>query len=619
MKGFFTITLLLFISNIVFSQSIEEIKADKKNYIWGEGYGITLNQADKQALSSLISQISTSVESSSKLSMDEVITGGSSNASEKFKSVINTYSEATLKNTERIVITNEPEAQVFRYIKRSEISKVFEDRKNKVLSWVENAENSIENNKVADALRYYYWSLVLLKSHPDASSIVYYDTNGKKQILITWLPYTINEILSDIDFKVINVEKNDTYNIFNLYITYNGNPVDNFDFSYFDGSNWSNIYSANNGLGSVELYGISKDASKIRVKAEYLFENETKMDNELFTVFSKIKHVPFRKSYYNIKTSVTTDKELPVNSSKIAALDKVYKIIGSDVKIKSDVADVALTEVKDDKTYKESMNKVIAAVKTKNYNSVKSIFTNEGYNEFNALIKYGNARVIGNTDMKFISYKEKVICRSIPMNFKFKTNNKQFIENVVFQFDKTGKIEDVNFALSKVALDNIVTKTKWSEHDRMLIVSFLERYKTAYALKNIDYIESIYADDALIITGTVIKIRPTEANRYKDNKIIKYNKVTKTKYIRNLKFQFANKEFINLKFEESRIRKGGKGGNVYGIQIKQSYVSSNYGDVGYLFLMIDLNDTSKPKIEVRTWQPEAKLTTKSELYNLSSF
>lgn len=34
------------------------------------------------------------------------------------------------------------------------------------------------------------------------------------------------------------------------------------------------------------------------------------------------------------------------------------------------------------------------------------------------------------------------------------------------------------------------------------------------------------------------------------------------------------------------------------------YYSSTYGDKGYLFLMVDINDPENPIIKVRTWQPE---------------
>ena len=52
------------------------------------------------------------------------------------------------------------------------------------------------------------------------------------------------------------------------------------------------------------------------------------------------------------------------------------------------------------------------------------------------------------------------------------------------------------------------------------------------------------------------------------------------------------------------VKKYGKGMESYAIQIKQDYYSSNYGDSGYLFLYVDMNDPDNPVIKVRTWQPK---------------
>ena len=76
------------------------------------------------------------------------------------------------------------------------------------------------------------------------------------------------------------------------------------------------------------------------------------------------------------------------------------------------------------------------------------------------------------------------------------------------------------------------------------------------------------------------------------------------KSLRQLKRSFDSKEYINLRFANNDVRKMGKGGELYAIQISQEYYSSNYGDKGFLFLMIDINDPEKPIIKVRTWQPE---------------
>ena len=71
-----------------------------------------------------------------------------------------------------------------------------------------------------------------------------------------------------------------------------------------------------------------------------------------------------------------------------------------------------------------------------------------------------------------------------------------------------------------------------------------------------------------------------------------------------LKKSFASKEYINLRFNSTKVRKAFNGGELYGIQIEQDYYSSNYGDHGYLFLEINLNNPDKPLILVRTWQPQ---------------
>ena len=64
------------------------------------------------------------------------------------------------------------------------------------------------------------------------------------------------------------------------------------------------------------------------------------------------------------------------------------------------------------------------------------------------------------------------------------------------------------------------------------------------------------------------------------------------------------------------MTKSGKG-NLYGIQIKQNYYSSNYGDVGYLYLQVEFPDADTPVIYVRTWQPEKNAD--GSIYGMTDF
>ena len=57
--------------------------------------------------------------------------------------------------------------------------------------------------------------------------------------------------------------------------------------------------------------------------------------------------------------------------------------------------------------------------------------------------------------------------------------------------------------------------------------------------------------------------------------------------------RFANNDVVKAKDEEE-----------YGIQIKQDYYSTTYGDQGYLYIQVNLDDRKQPIIKVRTWQPE---------------
>ncbi|HQL71030.1 MAG TPA: hypothetical protein PLA77_09375, partial [Bacteroidales bacterium] len=281
MKAVFTLFLLIAGFSYLSAQSIESIKADRQNYIWGEGRGTTLKKADNEALAMLINQISTEVESNFTMLRNEQQQNGESVYSETVHSVVNTYSNASLKNTERIVVSNEPDAQVFRYIKRSEISKIFEARKQKILGFVSNGQMALNNLMIADALRYYYWALTLLRSHPDGNNISITAADGTQQLLATWLPFQIQNIMSSIESKVFRIEKLEGYTQVQLAISYLGKPVRNFDYSYWDGQNWSNIVSAKDGLGFADLPKATGDIAEVQLKAEYLFEGEAAVDNEL--------------------------------------------------------------------------------------------------------------------------------------------------------------------------------------------------------------------------------------------------------------------------------------------------------------------------------------------------
>ncbi len=146
---------------------------------------------------------------------------------------------------------------------------------------------------------------------------------------------------------------------------------------------------------------------------------------------------------------------------------------------------------------------------------------------------------------------------------------------------------------------------KYSETTKLALINFMENYKTAFAMKRLDYINSIFADDAVIIVGRVLhKTNMVDLGQKRINDEIEYARFSKGEYLARLARQFESKEWINLKFSNTKFRKSAQG-EIYSIQLLQDYSSDNYGDHGYLFLLIDCSNPDQPKIKVRTWQPES--------------
>lgn len=592
-KGFKVLVGSVLLSLSIQAQTVEEIQQSDE-YLWGTGNAPTLRQADNEALASLISQISTNVSAQ----FEQVTEGGTENdvatAKDKFKSIINTYSHSTLNNTQRIVIQNEPDAAVMRYIKKSEIQRIFNGRKVKLLDFAQEAQRLEKKAQVADALRYYYWALTLLQSYPDGNYLTMKDDEGNEQLLVSWIPKQMNDIFTNISLSVEGEQVDGNLKTVTLKVLYKGKPARNYDYSYFDGRDWSNIFSAKDGLGLVELPAMAS-VDGLSVKTEYMFEGEANIDSELAEVMGSVTPIAMRDAY--LKLSAPSQKEAVAQPGQTTWM-------ASSMQAKETNSGMKFLSTETAAPYEQTMAKVEQAIRTHNFEGIESLCTPEGYDMFQRLIKYGNCKILRQPNLKYLSYNGEITCRSLPMSFTFQGNRRTFVEDVVFQMTPEGKITSLSFGLNKPAVDDIMNQTAWGDTARQVLITFLESYKTAYALKRLEYIRSIFSDDALIITGSVVKASGQMERQPIDGKVVKYTRQTKGEYMKKLEHIFASSEFINLRFADNQVRKSGVGGEIYGIQIKQDYFSSSYGDTGYLFLMVDLNHPKEPVIHVRTWQPE---------------
>ena len=588
---------LLFLGIMAYAQDsngekAERIKADNA-YVTGDGFGPTLEEASGNATRNLLSKITTSLRSSLDVKTTEVNNNGNVDLESVVNDVVSTYTQGTLRNTDEICIATEPEYHVMRYIKKSEVQQIFSEREERVKDYVRAAVAAEKKGRVDNALRYYYWGYNLLKSIQSPATVKF-DNEGSQQFLLNWIPEQMRDIMGRISMNVASYDEESGE--VELLVNYNGKPVTSLDFTYFDGAQWSNPTAAKDGMAQIELRPNSR-VSNIQLKYEYAYKKQARQDAELEMVMNIFNGFPLPQANCNLKVGSKGD------------IKKAGKQLAEAIKEEATVENTAkVAAVEERNVYLEAVNKVIEAIKKKNYSSIRELFTPEGYQMFDQLVHYGNGSLIGTPSISFYPFMDKTVCRSIPMKFTFKNNHRTFVEDLTLTFDCDKKIESLAFGLDQAARNDIFNKAvgKWNDDVRMVIATFLENYKTAFALKRLDYIESIFDDNAVIITGSYVKAarKSPENTKYLENKNVKYNRQDKQSYLKNLERTFKSNQFVNVRFADNEVSKMGVGGDLLGIQIHQDYYSSTYSDTGYLFLMVDMNDAKQPIIKVRTWQPE---------------
>lgn len=189
----------------------------------------------------------------------------------------------------------------------------------------------------------------------------------------------------------------------------------------------------------------------------------------------------------------------------------------------------------------------------------------------------------------------------------------------VFVLDKNGMVTDFHLALdanlyikvmsSALTVDDVIR--------RQLILEYVERFRNAYNLKDMNFLEEIFSDDALIITGKVVKRVKSDVKI--SNTDIVYKKQNKKQYLTNLAAVFKANKRINVLFDEIKVARHPAKEDFYGVTLKQGWQSDNYSDVGYLFLLWDFTNPDAPQIHVRTWQPDEFIEAGGEVFTVDDF
>jgi hypothetical protein len=606
------IQLVIIIPFTIVNAQSTQIDLIKKspNYYWGEAKSINEREAEDNALSRLTQMISVNVQSN----MERNIIETNEDIKETVENIIKTYSTASLKNVKTISSRSANKYTVFRYISKIDVNEIFNERKELVYDMFEQGTEYERKNNFGYAIKLYYYSMILIKSIPDVN-IIYEGEN-----LTTVIPLRINKILSNTKFALLSDNKiSDSERILKFKITVFDKPASYFEFNFWDGSKSIDV-RAKDGVGVVKLFGSSVNFEKLDLSIKYQYYECRDEIDEVANLWSLVKKPSF-KNGHQIELSEGKEETIVVTDdlSKNAIISNFA--VGN---YKINIADSNNCDVLN-KIGEEALV-LLELLSAKDISSIKKMYSYDGFlvDKIISILSFNNISIVEkmvNAKVNKTFYGWEL--RKIKVLNEYNTLRKQTTEYLILDFDQSGRLVDLSFGITEGLYDTFVNQSKYGKDwdKRQIIIKFVERYRTAFLTRDMSVLDSIFSDEAIIIVGRVLRKKKLK-DSYKYAQIsdaqptFEQIRYTKHEYLSRQKKIFDSRKDLFLGFSTFNINRKNKQEGVYGVSMRQHYNSTGYSDEGYLFLLIDFNETL-PQIYVRSWQP--KEWDNQSLIQLSNF
>ncbi len=584
-------------------------------YYYGEAIEHDQQQAIDKALAKLVEDIAVRVQSD----FTRIKTEEGEEIIEKVEDVLKTYSSASLKNVEKVVQHLGDNFEAYCYIEKTKVAKIFNTRKKLVSDLYLKAKEKEDENKYGYALKAYYFALILMNSIPEQS--IYWNNIN----LSTEIPDQVNSIIDNLKFELIkDREISKQERELHLRITHENKICNNLEFSFWDGANQISV-TAKDGKGVFRLVGPSVKFEKLDLSIKYSYYESRDEIKEVSELWDLVQKPPFKNKK---KLGISEKKEqLMLNpfKPKISKIDSMINDASNEkfrlVLKNTDQCDVVENISKETLAF-------LSLIDNRDIKGIKNIYSHDTFlsNKIIDIIKYNDLKLTGEYfDADLNKTFEGWEVRTIPVLNSYSSIYKQSYETIILDFTNDGKLYNISYAIMDELYDKFVKLGErvddWK--NRQVIIKFVEKYRTAFLTRDIKTLESIFADEAVIIVGRILKTKKGD-NKYADaySKLsidqpdVEYLRYSKDEYLNKQSRLFERYKDIFLGYSTFKINKKNNQDSVYGISMRQNYHSTNYADEGYLFLLVDFME-DYPQIYVRSWQPQE--WDENSLIKLSNF
>lgn len=579
---------LIITLSISYSQQLDTQRIkDSGKYYFGEGISEIAKEARAIAIEELTSQIAVRVASD----FETKIKASGIEAKEELKSILRTHSLATLNDVNYINSpSNDGRINVFCYLLKTEVDKIFDARKKLVSDFFTRAKEYEENGNFAEALKLYYFSIILLNSIPD-QVVMFEGVN-----LITEIPSRITKILNGARFRLLRDRLlSDKEREITLGVSVKGKKAYTLDFRFWDGSKQVEV-KTRDGLATLKLLGSFIDHEELKISVNYA----------PYDARAEYKAV---KDLWDLVTRPTFSSQVVVALNK----DRIREI-------EPDICEatdwnfnlVYKAEVPVIKEIKNATAELLEVFAQGDLQKAETRYAGDTFlqQKVTDYMKFNHPKPL---DENIQAAVEKTASgyelRKIRMLHEYPSIGKESTEYLVLDFSEQGELKDVNLSITENLYNDLkkaaVVSGDWA--NRHEIIKFVEKYRTAYMTRDIKTVGLMFAEDAIILIGRKIQRKQFKDQPWKYRKLskqpdYKYLRLKKSDYLKRQQAIFKAQQDIFLGFGSFSIFRKNSQREVYGVQMRQHYASTTYADEGYLFLLIDFSEKD-PLIYVRAWQP----------------
>lgn len=386
------------------ADAMKRIRANSGKYKIGEASGLTEDEARKASLENLMMQLRTTFSLDYKET--EKING--SDYDIKSQSDLKASSVMTVENLSTLIYQDNNGWHAMSYISNSDLAQAEKERLQNIEDLIDLGIEQEKKLNIAGALKYYSWALNLLSSFGDNLNM---NLEGKNRNAKGWLNKHIPMILDNIEISLADskIEYDefdyDHYGV-NLELKYAGQQVSALDLSYFNGEREIKPVHGKNGVATLSFPDL-KNFKEIAVKIVHDYPDEAKLyDPELKTIYDAGRRINFEgRDYIRLPIKVNEDN---IKSSGPARNNELMTIAKGNTKKLSSVAKAANPEttpisgearvqidrpITDDSNLINVMKQIENSLRKRNYNSIKTLFTPDGWSIFSLLTSSGDVKV----------------------------------------------------------------------------------------------------------------------------------------------------------------------------------------------------------------------------------